>query len=52
MDVHRVTSRIFEAVVAEGDEAIAELHSFLSFKDSWWNNECRGSTEEARSRHA
>ena len=23
-------------------------HSFLSFKDSWWNNECRGSTEEAR----
>ena len=35
-------------MVAEGDEAIAELHSFLSFKDSWWNNECRGSTEEAR----
>ena len=48
MDVHRVTSRIFEAVVTEGDDAIAELHSFLSFKDSWWNNECRGSTEEAR----
>ena len=32
MDVHRVTSRIFEAVVAEGDEAIAELHSFCPSK--------------------
>ncbi len=48
IDGDRITSKLFEIAVKEGDRGSAALRELLSFDDGFFDNETKGSTEVGR----